>query len=237
MKQGIFVTGTDTDVGKTIIAGHLARELRTLEVDTGVMKPLASGGTVKVNPLTGEEKLISEDAELLAKLSGVEDALDEITPLCFREALAPLPAAEIENRTIELAPVLETYRKLCRRHEFMVVEGIGGLMVPLTGTYYVLDLIRELELPLLVVAHTGIGTLNHTILTVKAAQAQGIEVVGTILNNTEPAQQGLAERTNPDVLEKCLNVPVLSIVPYLDDILQPHRSFKKLAENIRRALS
>ncbi len=236
MKSGIFVTATDTGVGKTIVAGQLAAALIAMGVNVGVMKPIASGGILKKDPTTGTEKLISEDAETLARLSGTTDTLSEINPLCFRHPLAPMAAAEIEAKQIDLSSVLKAYQRLRKKHDFMVVEGIGGLMVPIRENYYVADLIKELALPAVIVARTGLGTLNHTILTVKTAQRQGIEIAGIILNENVPGQRGLAEETNPDILTRCCGVPILATIPYLADPLKLHNAFHSPARAIFEAV-
>jgi len=232
MKQGVFVTATDTGVGKTILAGHLAESIRSIGYDAGVMKPVASGCICKKNPVTGEQKLISEDAEILARLSGVTDPLDQIAPLRFREPLAPMIAAEIELRTVDLHCVRQSWIRLSNRHQYMVVEGIGGLMVPITSTYYVLDMIKEFGLPALIVARTGLGTLNHTILTVNALRTQQVKLAGIVMNQLEPSQPGLAEKTNPGVLEKCLDIPVIGTVPCLEDPMQSHKCFNDIAKHL-----
>jgi dethiobiotin synthetase len=230
--NGIFVTATDTETGKTIISGHIASAICSLGYDAGVMKPVASGCVCKKDPVTGEEKLISEDAELLAKLSGSTDPLEEITPLCFREPLAPMPAAQIENRPVDLDLVRQAWTRLSARHEFMVVEGIGGVMVPITAGYYLLDMIVEFGLPALVVTRAGLGTLNHTILTVNTLRANGVEVAGLIMNECKPSERGPAEKTNPAVLEKCLDLSVICTIPHLQDPLRPHPIFVTIAKHL-----
>ena len=230
--NGIFVTATDTEVGKTIVAGQIAAAVRSLGYDVGVMKPFASGCACKKNMVTGEEKLISEDAELLAKLSGSTDPLEEIAPLCFREPLAPMPAAEIENKAVNLDLVRQAWTGLSSRHDFMVVEGIGGLMVPITPGYYLLNVIVEFGLPALVVTRTGLGTLNHTILTVNTLRTNGIQVAGIVMNECESGEHGPAEKTNPGILEKCLDLPAIYTIPHLQDPLQPHPVFLTIAEHL-----
>lgn len=230
--NGIFVTATDTETGKTIVAGHIAAAIRSLGHDVGVMKPVASDCVCRKNLVTGEEKFISEDAELLVKLSGSTDPLEEIAPLCFREPLAPMPAAEIERKPVELDLVRQAWTRLGARHDFMVVEGIGGVMVPITADYYLLDMIVEFGLPALVVTRTGLGTLNHTILTVNTLRAKGVEVAGIVMNECKPAEDSLAEKTNPAVLEKCLDLPVICTIPHLQDPLQPHPTFLTIAKHL-----
>ena len=230
--NGIFVTATDTDIGKTIVAGHIACAIGSLGYDAGVMKPVASGCGCRKNRVTGEEQLIAGDAELLAELSGSTDPLEEIAPLCFREPLAPMPAAEIENKPVDLDLVRRAWAGLSARHDFMVVEGIGGVMVPITAGYYLLDMIVEFGLPALVVTRIGLGTLNHTILTVDALRAHGVEVAGIVMNECKPAEDSPAEKTNPAVLEKCLDLPVICTIPHLHDPLQPHPIFLTIAKQL-----
>lgn len=212
MSGGIFITGTDTGVGKTIVASTLALLLRMRGVKVGVMKPVTSG--------CQEENgtLISDDAELLCKAAGV--ALSEtIAPYLLREPLAPAEAAKIDGVRIEFSHIKESYQQLCMAHEFMIVEGAGGLMVPLAGGLLVADLVRELDLSLLVVARPGLGTINHTVLTCFAAQQMGIRVAGVIVNNF-PETPDRAERSAAHQIGSLCGAPVLGIWPHRDAVDQ-----------------
>lgn len=197
------MTGTDTGVGKTVVAGGLAAALRAWRLDVGVMKPVQSGGR-------------PGDAAFLRRAAGVEDPLDLINPCCFDLPLAPAIAADLGPGSVDLSAILEAFWELGRRHDFLVVEGIGGLLVPLGEGLYVADLILAMGLPALVVARPGLGTLNHTLLTIRQAQSAGVRVLGTIINGY-PLEPDLAARTNPPAIERFSGLPVLGLLPQLPE--------------------
>lgn len=208
--NGVFVTGTDTDCGKTIVAGGIARALLHKGFNVGVMKPVATWGNPSREP-GGRQRWISEDALHLRQAAATSDSLDLINPICFKAAMAPWPAARLEKKNIDIDRMLTVYKELCRRHDFMVVEGVGGLMVPLKRDFFVLDLIARMKLAAIVVAHPDLGTLNHTLLTVNALKRAGIPLSGVILNNYQGKTR--AEQTNPFVLRKILDRKVM-VVPH-----------------------
>ncbi|MEI6306350.1 MAG: dethiobiotin synthase, partial [Deltaproteobacteria bacterium] len=155
MERGIFITGTDTGVGKSIVAATLARLLCLNGVNVGVMKPVTAGCREDYG------RLVSDDAMLLCKAAGV-NYCEDIAPYRLKEPLAPAEAARIDGLRIDFSKILEAYGRLSSEHDFMIVEGVGGLMVPLAGGLLVADLARELALKLLVVARPDLGTINHT---------------------------------------------------------------------------
>lgn len=208
--NGVFVTGTDTDCGKTIISGGIARALLHKGFNVGVMKPVATWGDPRREP-GGRKRWISEDAMHLRQSAATSDSFDLINPICYKAAMAPWPAARLEKKAINLNPIFNAYRELCRRHDFMVVEGVGGLMVPIKRDFFVLDLISRMHLAAIVVAHPDLGTINHTLLTVNALKKAGIPLAGVIINNWKGKTR--AEQTNPYVLRKILNRNIL-VVPH-----------------------
>lgn len=203
MNNGLFITGTDTGVGKTIVAATLARILKLRGVKVGVMKPVTSGCVER----NGE--LVSEDAELLAWAAGV-DCTEDVAPYCLREPVSPVEAAAIDGVKIDFSKIAASYRRLAAQHEFMIVEGAGGLMVPLNGGLLIADLIKQLDLPLLVVARPGLGTINHSVLTCFAAGQMDIEVKGVIVNRF-PAAPGLAEKGASHQIGSLCGAPILGI--------------------------
>ena len=214
--RGIFITGTDTGVGKTLVAAGLAAWCRAHGVDVGVMKPIATGGVrLGRGSRTG---MISPDATLLARAAGIEDDDALINPVCYRDPLAPYAASLRANQPIAWGRIARAFDVLAGRHRFMIVEGIGGLSVPLSRRRTVVDLIQRLRLPVLVVARLRVGTLNHTLLTVEHARRNRLRVVGVVLNATEvpSSDRGarLAQRTNPTVLQECLPVPCLGVLAH-----------------------
>jgi len=203
MSAGLFVTATDTGVGKTIVTAALARILRLRGVNVGVMKPVTSGCPER----NGE--LVSEDAELLAWAAGIE-CDDDVAPYRLREPLAPVEAAKRDGVKIDFSRIAESYQRLSARHDFVLVEGAGGLMVPLNGGLLIADLANHLKLPLLVVARPDLGTINHSVLTCFAAGQLGLEVTGVIVNRF-PVNPGLAEKGAPHQIGSLCGAPILGI--------------------------
>ena len=218
---GIFITGTDTEIGKTVIAGGLAAALKASGVNVGVMKPIASGG------IEHNGRIVSEDAIFLKNTAQVDDALDLINPICLRPPLAPSVAAEIEGVSIDLRQIDDAFAQLCQRHEFIVVEGVGGIAVPICEDVLVAEMAQRFQLPLLIVARPNLGTINHTVLTVEFAKSRNLELYGIVLNASQDESKGLAEDTNPKELERLTHLPLLGTVPF-DERLQgdtPHPDF------------
>jgi dethiobiotin synthetase len=220
MTRSLFITGTDTEVGKTFVTSGLARALRRRGIDVGVMKPVA----------TGAKRGVSDDALRLKEAAGVHDALQFINPICLAPPLAPLIAARITDQPIDLRRVWFAYGALGARHDCMLVEGVGGLLVPVTKEMSVAGLARRLELPLLVVTRPSLGTLNHTALTVSVAHREGLEVAGLVINHHRRFPRGLAERTNREALEETCGVPVLGEVPYDPAGRASDRMFDRILE-------
>ena len=208
MADGIFVTATDTEVGKTVIAAGLAQAVKARGIDVGVMKPLATGGVQQ------EGRLRSEDAEYLAGAVDAADGLDLINPICLEPPLAPSVAARISGQDIDLTVVRAAFEELRQRHQFLIVEGIGGIMVPISEKRFVADLAAEMGLPLVIVTRPALGTLNHTVLTVDCARQACLDIKGIVINGLREGATGLAELTNPEEIERITDVPILATVPY-----------------------
>lgn len=200
--KGIFITGTDTGVGKTFVAGGLAQALKRRGVDVGVFKPFECGAD------TGHS-----DSAVLKIKSGVQDSIQWISPCRFDEPLAPLVAAERSGIEIDWCGMTDSFEAIATKHQFMIVEGCGGLLVPLAPQKTNIDLIRECEFPVMLVARLGLGTINHTLLSLECLDHHKIPCLGVVLNQTTP-EKGLAEETNPEVLKKLMKVPLLEVLPY-----------------------
>ncbi len=211
LRTGVFVTGTDTGVGKTLITAGLAAALRARGIDVGVMKPIETGCSAR------RGRLLPLDALMLREASGACDNLDLINPYRFREALAPMVAAERSGRRIKLEVLAKSFDRLACRHSAILVEGAGGLLVPITEEASFLDLSARLRLPLLVVIGSRLGALNHAMLTVEAALHARVPVVGAILNHP-CADRSPVHRTNLSALSRLLPVPVLGEIPHLSDV-------------------
>ncbi|MCE9584871.1 MAG: dethiobiotin synthase [Planctomycetes bacterium] len=204
--RAILITGTDTGVGKTFVSCGLARCWRAAGRDVGVVKPFASGAEKKPGRRT------HSDVEALIAASGTGDTFEDVCPYLFRDPLAPSVAASREGVRVDMARAARLTQRVIGRHEVTVVEGAGGLLVPLTSRETIAEFAKRLRLPILIVARPALGTLNHTKLTVEAARARGIEVLGIVVSFVSGAKPGLAERTNLEVLAKHAGAPVLGVL-------------------------
>ncbi|MFZ3171214.1 MAG: dethiobiotin synthase [Carboxydocellales bacterium] len=202
---GLFITGTDTGVGKTIFTAALAGALKDQGWQVGVMKPAQSG----------VEEGKDSDASLLIRAAEVTDPPELIVPYSLRAPLTPMVAAEVEGQQIEQRVITAAYRSLSINHRLILVEGAGGLMVPLNSNLLVAQLVSELNLPLIIVARPNLGTINHTLLTVATARGLGLKIAGVIINGYHAGQAGLAEKTAPQIITQFSGVPVLGLVPYI----------------------
>lgn len=210
--QGVFITGTDTGVGKTWIAAGLTAVLRRWGLAACYFKPVQSGCPEE------NGRLIPTDALFAKELAGLDEPLELLTPITLRLPLAPGVAAVREGVKVDLERISQARKELAGRYNILVTEGAGGLYVPLTATnFLVLDMVRWLRLPLIVVARAGLGTINHTALTVKAAQHTGLPVAGVVINRY-PERPSLAEETNPEVIAAITETPILGKVPEIQDI-------------------
>lgn len=209
---GLFVTGTDTGVGKTLVAGAIADWFRRRHKRVGVLKPIATGCVHR------REGLVSEDAEFLAHCADARFPLDVICPQRYAEPLAPAVAAERAGRPVEWDAVQRSLRLMSAESDVMIVEGVGGVLVPLDAKNTVLDLARWLRLPAIVVARPNLGTINHTLLTVNTLRGGGVDVAGVVINRYPADSATVAEETNARVIEKWGKTPVLCVVP--DEKLQ-----------------
>jgi dethiobiotin synthetase len=200
LEHSLFVTGTDTNVGKTFVSALLLQSWRQHGIDAVGFKPFCCGERT--------------DAEILHQASQGALPLNDVNPVWLRPPAAPYTAALVENRPIDLDLVRETYGRLSRTHGRILVEGAGGWRVPITQNYAISDLAIELALPVLVVAANRLGALNHTLLTVESIRAAGLDCVGVILNDATPVGDPVASETNQAVLESLLPVPLITSISY-----------------------
>lgn len=220
--RGLFVTGTDTGVGKTVITAALASTLHEAGRDPAVVKPLQSGHR-RDDP--------AGDAATLRRLGALDQPLDEITPWAFTAPLAPAVAAALEGRRVALADVTAHVAAVAAGHELVLVEGAGGLLVPAGEGWTILDLAQALGLPLLVVARPGLGTVNHTALTVRVARQAGLTVAGVILNGAVAAGDESSAR-NAGLIRDLAEVPVLGSTPLLEGDLDAARLRTMITDNV-----
>ncbi|MDY6862853.1 MAG: dethiobiotin synthase [Thermodesulfobacteriota bacterium] len=207
--KSFFVIGTDTGVGKTVVTGSIAAYLCNKGLKVGVMKPAESGCSIE------DGKPVPEDTIYLKKMSGCSLSIDTINPYRFVLPLAPGIAAEMEGKEIKEEEIIQKFRIIKKEHDVTLVEGAGGLYVPIYENKLNSHLVLKLSLPVIIVSRGNLGTINHTLLTVKQAQYLRMKICGVIINYTGPVES-VAERTNPEVLKKYLNVPLLGVFPYIE---------------------
>jgi len=175
MMNSFFVTGTDTDVGKTCVSAAIAKRLHDNGVDVGVMKPFASG-------YKASSDSISEDVKILMKYSGANDPVNLVNPYYFEIPTSPYDACKQLNLEVDISKVIESYKQLVSMHDIVIVEGIGGIMTPISQNYFVSDLISDLQLSSFIVTGSKIGTVNHLMLTHEHAQQKKLNLKGLLVN-------------------------------------------------------
>jgi len=229
-RKGLFITGTDTGVGKSLVTGALAASMKSRGIDVGVMKPVETGCRRRSG------KRFPQDASFLQYMAGTDDLLDEIVPYRLTAPLAPQVAAAMEGVRIDLNRIKQIYRKISSRHTVTLVEGAGGLMVPITQTHCMLELIQRLRLPVLLVSRAGLGTLNHTLLSLHCLARRQIPVVGFILNDPD-GLKGLAVKTNPATIQHWASSPLLGRITHRQGLRLTRRYGKEIALKIGRQIN
>lgn len=208
--SGLFITATDTDVGKTVITGVIAAALKARGIQVGVMKPLASGGVVDKSG-----KLVAEDATFLMQAVGfAESERAAVNPLCLGPALTPAVAAAISGVQVDMPAIIEAYHALTKSYEPVLVEGVGGITAPLWQDYLLVDFMVELQLPIIVVTRPNLGTINHTVLTIEYARSRGLQVSGIIINGWSEGEVGILETSNAEYMTRLTGVPILGKFPH-----------------------
>lgn len=220
MSNSVFITGTDTDVGKTYITAGLAVTLRKMGHDVGVMKPFAAGIAQK----TGFK---SKDVEILANASQVTDSEILLNPQFFPIIASPYTALKNLKIKPNIKLILSQYKKLSQLHSMLLVEGMGGIMTPILQNYFVTNLIKDMKLPTIIVTRTKIGTVNHTVMTCKMCQKYKISIKGIIISNFDTDGYNVKELKRD--LENLTSVPVLGSIPFINDFndITLYNVFKK----------
>jgi dethiobiotin synthetase len=226
--QGVFVSATDTSVGKTTLAAGLVGFLKRQGINVGVMKPVASGAIE-----CDSGKLISQDAEMLVKFSESLDPWEWINPYCLATPVTPALAAKIEGVTIDLPHIQNCFAELSKRHEFVVVEGAGGIMSPIFENLLVADMISALDLPVIIVSRALLGTINHTLMTFECLKGREIDVLGFFLNRF-PKKPNLSESTSAEIITSVSGVPHFGSIPDLGDFFSQHDLVEEFSRSIHR---
>ena len=224
--QGVFITGTDTGVGKTVVSAALLSMLRSSGMDAVPMKPVQTGA----KQVDGRWR--SPDLDFCLAMAGLQPGPLEyarMAPCCFARACSPHLAAAVAGRRISLRRVAACFRALKARHAMVIVEGAGGVCVPIQGRQTMLDLMSALDLPVVVVARLGLGTINHTLLTLNGLRRAQVRVLGVVFNATAPGRSGYIERDNIKTIARLGTVRVLGRLPFV-----PHLATLS-ADQFRRA--
>ncbi|MVO98383.1 dethiobiotin synthase [Paenibacillus lutrae] len=223
--SGLFVTGTDTGVGKTIVTAALAAALRAEGRHAGIWKPVQSGAQLGSG---------TTDAERLLRYTGIRERPENVASFSFAAPLAPLIAAREANISVTLKDLVSAGETAARRYETLIVEGAGGAAVPLTEDSLTADLIKVLGLPALIIARSGLGTVNHTALTASYLQQREIPVIGVIMNDGAEAgwDQDPSVATNAELIERISGLRVLGRFPALTGEIHP----QVLTDTVRRSI-
>ena len=224
--NSLFITGTDTDVGKTCVTAGIVNYLSKMNVDVGVMKPFASG--YKEN-----EDSVSEDVEILTKYSGVTDPVELINPYFFEIPTSPYEACMKLNQEIDISKVIDAYNQLTSNHDVVIVEGIGGIMTPISQNYFVSNLISELKLNSIIVTGSKIGTVNHLMLTYEHSQQKNLNLNGFIVNQNVPDGYELSSLRQQ--ISRLTGEKVFGAIPYhnlfnLDSYVENFQNFVDLSQ-------
>jgi len=222
----LFITGTDTGVGKTVVAGAIAAYYREAGGTVGVMKPAETGCC------TRDGSLVPSDASFLKRASGTTDILGAVCPYTFEEPLAPAVAARAAGREISARFLVKVYRAIARQHDVTLVEGAGGVMVPICAKYTYLDLAKDLEIPVVIVGRAGLGTINHTLLTLDALRSRDIKVHAIVLNHEKRAYRDSSTDTNPEVIREMSGFGNVYELPYIQGVKRSRKTLMRAAREL-----
>lgn len=222
--KGFFITGTDTEIGKTLTTGLMAKYFIEEGIDVFPYKPVQSGAIRK------DDRLVAPDTEFYEKVTNRHFG-NEANTYVLETPSSPHLAARIDGVSIKLEPIVEQVKNLRNAHELLLVEGAGGLIVPLNEEETILDLINEVSLPVILVARAGLGTINHTVLSVMALKQRNIHIAGIVLNQTSPDELEEIERDNKRMIEKLTGVSVIGLIPYMSQDALAEVNVKELFSN------
>ncbi|MDY2986619.1 MAG: dethiobiotin synthase [Peptoniphilus sp.] len=206
--KGLFIVGTDTDIGKTYVTALLLKKMLEVGMNAIYYKGALSGAELV------DGKLVPGDATYVKEIAGIEESVENLVPYVYETAVSPHLAAQIEGNAVELGKVVEGYKRLSEKYDYVVMEGSGGIICPISygeNTLMLEDFITELNLPSVLIADAGLGTINHTFLTVYYMKQKGLELKGIILNNYDGS---LMQGDNLKMIEELTGVPVIAKVEY-----------------------
>ena len=212
LSNAVFITGTGTDVGKTIVTAGILRYLRRAGVDAVSMKPVQTGAERAGDRFIAPDLAVHHAA---AGLTPTNDALDVMAPYLYEPACSPHLAGRMANAYPDIDRIVACAEQLCADHECVLIEGAGGILVPLDESVTMLDLMKRLACPVVLVATRGLGTINHTLMSIEVLRHAGLEVLGVVFNETEPVERDFIRQDNPDSVRTFGAVDILGDVDYL----------------------
>jgi len=204
-----FITGTDTGVGKTTVTAGVAAVLRKRRINVGVMKPISAGKLQKSG-------FKSADVELLSKAANTSDPADLINPVFLQLEASPYDASKILQTPIDMPLILSNFKKLKSLHDILLIEGIGGLMTPITRKFYVADMIKAMGAPTIIVSRTLLGTINHTVMTCRICKDYGIPLKGIIINNLDNTEEDITKKLAETIFE-LTSIDILGTISNIKD--------------------
>ena len=215
--KGIFVTGTDTGIGKTFVSAALLSVLRNGNIDAIPMKPVQTGC------VRNGRHWLSPDLEFCLGTAGISASRQQkllMVPYCFKKACSPHLSAGEARQKIKFRKIIDAFQSLQHDHEIVIVEGVGGVLVPIDQETFVLDLMAAMALPVVLVSRAGLGTINHTLLSLRELRRAGLTVLGVIINETRSNSSGpgIIEKDNIKTIERMGNVRVLANLPHMQGL-------------------
>ncbi|WP_010233525.1 dethiobiotin synthase [Clostridium arbusti] len=228
MTKGIYIVGTDTDIGKTLVTGSLVYLLRKNGYNTCYYKAALSGAEIE------DEVLIPGDTKFVCNISGINEKYEDLTPYIYKTAVSPFLASKIENKPIDVKVIKDKYEKLKGKYDYIICEGSGGIICPISyveNQIYNLDnLIKEMDMDVILVTSAELGTINHTILTVKYLENVGISIKGIIINKYENTELC---NDNISMIKYMTHIHILGVMPLIDGNCDEfHEEIKKLSEKV-----
>jgi len=230
MAKGVFIVGTDTDVGKTVVTAGIMHVLRSNGYNATYFKAALSGA-IEFN-----NELIPGDTKFVSEVGNLKEAYENITPYVYKTAVSPHLASKLENKPIDLDVIREKYNYLKGKYDYIIAEGSGGIICPLIdderGLYTLENLIKELNMGVIIVARAGVGTINHTVLTVKYIESLGINIKGIIMNRYT---ENLICNDNINLIEKLTKIPVIARLTNIEN--QQENMIQTLRINAKKNFS
>jgi len=228
--KSLFVVGTDTGVGKTIVTGCLARFLAERGFSVITQKWIETGSSLGVSlDIKLHLKIMRKDIE------EIKEDLRDVSPYIFKHPSSPHLASKRENKRLAINKIIKSFRVLAKKFDFVVVEGIGGALVPIDEKHLVVDIVRRLHLPVLVVAQNKLGAINHTLLTTEALTVRGVEILGIVFNNLKKEDRRIL-KDNPRIIKGFSGERILGILPREISYNKLYKRFVPIGEKILRLL-